>query len=80
MRDEKRHRQIIIVTHNANIVVNGDSDNVTVLHIAGGQTQIACRNGLQNLNIRKYICSIMEGGKTAFKKRYKRINIEEIPD
>ncbi len=80
LRDEKRHRQIIIVTHNANIVVNGDSDNVTVLHIAGGQTQIACRNGLQNLKIRKYICSIMEGGKPAFKKRYKRINIEEIPD
>lgn len=80
LREEKKRRQVIVVTHNANIVVNGDSDNVLVLHIARGLTQIACRNGLQNLDIRTYVCDIMEGGKKAFEKRYKRINIEEIHD
>lgn len=80
LRQEKRHRQVIVVTHNANIVVNGDSDNVIVMHIAGGLTQIACKNGLQNLKVRKYICDIMEGGKKAFEKRYRRININEIQE
>lgn len=78
IRDEKIKRQIIIVTHNANIVVNGDSDNVAVLHVAGGQTQIEDQSGLQCINIRKQICNILEGGKDAFRKRYKRINISGI--
>lgn len=78
IREEKLKRQLIIVTHNANIVVNGDSDNVSVLHIAGGQTQLYCQDGLQNCDIRKQICNIMEGGKSAFERRYKRINIAEL--
>lgn len=78
IRDEKIKRQIIIVTHNANIVVNGDSDNVAVLHVAGGQTQIEDQSGLQCINIRKQICNILEGGRDAFRKRYKRINISGI--
>lgn len=80
IREEKKCRQIIIVTHNANIVVNGDSDNVVVLHVAGGQTQTECQNGLQNIKVREQICSILEGGKEAFRQRYKRINIKAIEE
>ena len=73
LRAIKCKRQIIVVTHNANIVVNGDSENVLVLDSKGGQTQIVAQNGLQDPSIRQEICRIMEGGRNAFEQRYKRI-------
>jgi len=73
IRENKRQRQLILVTHNANIVVNGDAELVHVLQFGGGQIRSAAKGGLGQLNIRDKICSVMEGGKPAFKKRYKRI-------
>ena len=61
------------MTHNANIVVNGDSENVLVLDARGGQTQVIAQGGLQDPSTRKEICRIMEGGRIAFEQRYKRI-------
>lgn len=71
----KKSRQIIIVTHNANIVVNGDSENVIPLISRSGQTAIKGYGGLQEREIRKELCEILEGGEKAFKMRYKRVNI-----
>jgi len=73
IREIKTKRQIIVVTHNANIVVNGDSENVLVLEARNGETQIAAQGGLQEQSTRQQICKIMEGGKEAFEQRYKRI-------
>lgn len=73
IREIKTKRQIIVVTHNANIVVNGDSENVLVLEARNGETQIAAQGGLQEQSTRHQICKIMEGGKEAFEQRYKRI-------
>lgn len=73
IREIKTKRQIIVVTHNANIVVNGDSENVLVLEARNGETQIAAQGGLQEQSARHQICKIMEGGKEAFEQRYKRI-------
>lgn len=80
IRQKKTARQMIIVTHNANITVNGDSDNVIVMHSSAGQSRVKKQNGLQNIEIRSQICSILEGGKKAFEQRYKRINISGIND
>ncbi|MEG0024022.1 MAG: hypothetical protein RR719_01585, partial [Akkermansia sp.] len=74
LREIKQRRQILIVTHNANIVVNGDAENVITLDIKSGQTRIVTQGGLQDFSIRNEICRIMEGGKEAFEQRYKRIN------
>lgn len=74
LRDIKQSRQILIVTHNANIVVNGDAENVIALHIREGQTEIVKQGGLQESSIRDEICKVLEGGKEAFDQRYKRIN------
>lgn len=74
LREIKQRRQILIVTHNANIVVNGDAENVIALDIKSGQTRIVTQGGLQDSSIRNEICRIMEGGKEAFEQRYKRIN------
>lgn len=74
LREIKQRRQILVVTHNANIVVNGDAENVIALDIKKGQTRIVTQGGLQDSSIRNEICRIMEGGKEAFDQRYKRIN------
>lgn len=71
--DKKRQRQLILVTHNANIVVNGDAELVHALGFGEDQIRLQASGGLGKKAIREKICSIMEGGKIAFKKRYNRI-------
>lgn len=72
----KSRRQVIVVTHNANIVVNGDAELVIALIPRGGQTQRECCGCLQEVDVRNTICSIMEGGKDAFAERYRRISLD----
>jgi hypothetical protein len=76
IHDNKTRRQMIIVTHNPNIVVNGDSELVHVLKYEAGQVKTALQGGLEESDIRNEICIIMEGGRQAFDKRYKRITLE----
>jgi len=73
LREIKQKRQVIVVTHNANIVVNGDAENVVALDVRAGQTRIICQGSLQETEARNEICRVMEGGKEAFSLRYKRI-------
>lgn len=73
LRATKRRRQIIIVTHNANIVVNGDAENLIVMDIERGQSKAVAQGSLQEAKIRDQVCTVMEGGKEAFDQRYKRI-------
>lgn len=76
LREVKQHRQIIVVTHNANIVVNGDAELVVALAARGGETQKECEGSLQEKTVRKTICTVMEGGREAFEQRYRRIALE----
>jgi ABC-type enterochelin transport system ATPase subunit len=76
LREVKRRRQIIVVTHNANIVVNGDAELVVALAARGGQTQIESSGSLQEKIVRDTICNVMEGGREAFDQRYRRIALE----
>lgn len=73
LRETKTKRQVIVVTHNPNIVVHGDAELVLSLNAAGGQSYIACHGGLQERNVRDEICRVMEGGREAFESRYQRI-------
>lgn len=72
----KNRRQLIIVTHNPNIVVNGDSELVHVLKFEKGQVQMDQQGGLEESGIREGVCTIMEGGRQAFDKRYRRMILE----
>ena len=73
LRETKTKRQVIVVTHNPNIVVHGDAELVLSLNAAGGQSHIACHGGLQEMQVRDEICRVMEGGREAFESRYQRI-------
>ena len=79
-RDAKKRRQIIIVTHNANLVVNTDADQVIVAncgpHRAGQLPFITYESGgLENASIRRHVCDILEGGERAFRERAKRLRV-----
>ena len=76
LREVKRHRQLIVVTHNPNIVVNGDAELVVALTVRGGQTQKESEGSLQEISVRNTICEVMEGGRDAFEERYRRILLE----
>lgn len=77
-RQAKKRRQVIIVTHNANLVVNTDADQVIVARSGGHHpgrlpTMSYESGGLEDPSIRKAVCSILEGGEHAFRERAKRL-------
>lgn len=72
LHKNKSERQIIVVTHNPNIVVNGDSEYVIALEARGQINQVAS-GALQEISVRKNVCEIMEGGEIALQQRYKRM-------
>jgi len=76
----KQRRQIIIVTHNANLVVNADADQVIVATAGShrpGQLPLIqyVSGGLENPEIRQHVCEILEGGELAFKERARRLRV-----
>ena len=73
MQENKRRRQIIVVTHNPNIVVNGDAEMVHVLEFQGGQCRLRDSGSLQKATLREEVCQVMEGGREAFERRYRRL-------
>lgn len=75
LRKIKTKRQVIVVTHNANIVVNGDAEMVLPLEVVNGQTNVQPQASIQQKKIRESICNILEGGEKAFEQRYKRIHL-----
>ena len=76
IRENKLRRQIIVVTHNPNIVVNGDAEMVHALRFTNGQCVVAQSGSLQEASIREEVCQIMEGGREAFARRYRRLGKE----
>ena len=72
----KQNHVNLLLQLNPNIVVNGDAELVHVLKFANGQVQLDEQGGLSQSKIRELICTIMEGGRQAFDKRYKRITLE----
>lgn len=70
----KKTRQLILVTHNPNIAVNGNSDNVIYMNYVTGQVVVSGNNALQDKDIRTAVCDVMEGGRDALNKRYYRIS------
>ncbi len=77
LRASKVRRQVIVATHNANIVVNGDAEQVNVMAHRGGQCLVDESGCLQERGIRNRVCEVMEGGEKAFKQRYRRI-VQEV--
>ena len=80
-REIKKYRQVIIATHNANLVVNADAEQVI---IASNDEEILSymTGSIENTSleeprgIRENLCDILEGGQTAFETREKKYGFE----
>lgn len=70
----KKKRQLLLVTHNPNIAVNANSDNIVHMNFQSGQIVVAGNDALQDRGIRSAVCNVMEGGIDALNKRYYRIS------
>lgn len=75
IRSNKLRRQLIIVTHNPNIVVNGDAELIHVLDF-NHQCHVKQVGSLQDQSMRSEVCQVMEGGEEAFERRYQRLGKE----
>lgn len=75
-RKIKKYRQVIMVSHNANLVVNADSEQVI---IARNEEAILkyISGSLENSNINMQICKILEGGERAFLNREKKYGFKK---
>lgn len=76
----KAKRQVIMVTHNANLVINTDADQIIIAdvgeHQAGGLPPITyLAGGLENAYIRTAVRDILEGGESAFQERARRLRV-----
>ncbi|OGA30956.1 MAG: phosphoesterase [Betaproteobacteria bacterium RIFCSPLOWO2_02_FULL_68_150] len=76
MRAEKRRRQFIFATHNANIPVLGDAEQIVGLSPAGeavGDGTIKLRpehmGSIDSKPVRELVEEVLEGGKEAFERR-----------
>lgn len=90
-RDRKQYRQIIMVTHNPNLVVNTDAEQIIVANYNGKNTpRLGYSSGsledqakhipdvpVEQLEdgIIEQVCNILEGGERAFEKRKKKYQI-----
>lgn len=83
-REARHRRQVIVVTHNANLVVNTDADQVIVATATvlkdGGLPRIDYSSGaLENPSIRRSVCEVLEGGERAFLERERRYRLKWEP-
>lgn len=72
LREMKEKRQIILATHNANIPVLGDSEQIIVLEANNDKCQILETGSIDKFTIREQIKNILEGGEEAFRLRAKK--------
>lgn len=67
-RSIKRYRQMIVATHNANLVVNADADQVLVASNVDDKLMYSA-GAIEDVWVRDKICTILEGGRDAFLRR-----------
>lgn len=75
---EKTKRQIIVVSHNSNLVVCADSEEVIEANKSKGKNpNFEYKSGsIENELMRKAIIDVLEGGEEALKKRKNKLNIK----
>ena len=80
LRDAKKKRQVIVVTHNPNLAVVSDADQVihAALDKANRNQMTYTSGGLENPQINKKAVDVLEGTRPAFNNRAQKYQ-EETP-
>jgi ABC-type cobalamin/Fe3+-siderophores transport system ATPase subunit len=88
-RSAKRRRQVIIITHNPNLVVNTDAEQVIIaqasvrgngmpaISYSLGSLEALAAEGPLKGSVRDEICRLLEGGREAFRMRERRYGESE---
>lgn len=71
IQELKKERQLIFVTHNANIPVLGDADTVVVMEMEAPTQAKAPAVGNVD-EVKSYILDLLEGGSDAFRRRQQK--------
>ena len=74
IRNLKNKRQLILVTHNANIPVAGDSESIICMQSKDDKGWIYKNGSIDNYKIQKEIIRILEGGNESLKLRVSKYN------
>ena len=74
IRELRMKNQVILVTHNAAIAINSDSENIIVAENKDGIFKYEI-GGLEIEKHRKKICKLLDGGNYIFDNRYHKYNI-----
>ena len=75
LRSLKDRRQIIVATHNPNIPVSGDAENILVFKPDGSKGKLERNGSIDYDPIIEDVKTIMEGGEVAFKIRASKYNL-----
>jgi len=79
IRRAKERRQVVIVTHNANIAVLGDAEQIVVLKATNEKAHIMTRASIDDPETRETACAILEGSREAFERRARIYGDSKIP-
>lgn len=77
----KESRQIFLITHNPNLVVNTDSEQIIIAKAVDNKKYAYDSGSLDEERIIEKVCELLEGGREAFQKRnnsYKCIIQKEV--
>lgn len=69
LRRLKGRRQVVLATHNANIVVNGDADQIIHLEATANRGWVAHSGSIDEPAVRNAIIGTVDGGEEAFRMR-----------
>lgn len=69
LRAAKSKRQLIVATHNANLPVNADAEQIYALEARDGRGKALSKGGLDRKDVAEAVLDIMEGSEQAFRRR-----------
>lgn len=72
LRASKEQRQFVIATHNANIPVLGDAEQIVVLNASSETSKVECSGSIDDPSVQQSVKHILEGGQQAFEMRRKK--------
>ena len=75
IREAKKDRQVILVSNNANVVVNSDAEQIIIAEHQEGTISYVS-GSLENASIRAKALRVLEGGEEAFRKRQQKYRMD----
>jgi sulfur carrier protein ThiS len=75
LREAKKHRQVIIVSNNGNVVVNSDAEQLIISSRDNNGIISYISGSLEYPPIRDRALAVLEGGYEAFNKRQQKYRI-----